>query len=72
MKNPEKILGAMFLLIAVMDLLRRDWLGFAVLGIVGTGMLLASRLKLSKRVEIILAVVCGVLVVARLIMLFSR
>jgi hypothetical protein len=72
MKNPEKFLGAMFLIIAVMDLVRRDWLGFAVLAIVGAGMLLGSRLKLSKRIEIVLAVVCGALVVARLVMLFSR
>ena len=72
MENSEKFLGAAFLIIAAVDLLRRDWLGFAVLGIAGALMLLDSKLNLPKGVEIVLAVVFGVLVLARLVMLFSR
>ena len=72
MKNSEKFLGASFLIIAAVHLLRQDWLGFTVLGIAGALMLLGSKLKLPKGVEIVLAVTFGALMIARLVMLFSR
>ena len=71
MKDSEKYLGIIFLVIAVIDLVRRDWLGFLVLGSAGAGLLLGSKLKLSKTAEVGLAVILFALVVARLVMLFS-
>ena len=71
MKDSEKYLGIIFLIIAVIDLVRQDWLGFLILGLAGAGLLLGSKLRLPKTAELGLAVVFCALVVARLVMLFS-
>ena len=70
MKDSEKYLGFIFLAIAVIDLVRQDWLGFLVLGLAGAGLLWGSKLKLSKTAEIGFAFVFFALVIARLVMLF--
>ncbi|MCP9495388.1 MAG: hypothetical protein MSG64_13155 [Pyrinomonadaceae bacterium MAG19_C2-C3] len=71
MKNPEKILGAMFLLIAVFDATRGDWLGFALLGITGAGLLFRSdQITLPRWIEITLGIVIAVLLIARFIRYF--
>ncbi len=71
MKNPEKILGVLFLLIAVFDVTRGDWLGFALLGITGAGLLFRSdQIKLPRSIEIMLGIVIAVLLIARFIRYF--
>lgn len=72
MKDYEKYLGIIFLIIAIVSLFRQDWLGVLILGLGGVGLLLGSKLKLPKTVEIGLIIVFLALVVIRFVMLFSR
>jgi hypothetical protein len=66
--NAERILGIVFLIIAVFDLIRKDWLGFAIMSLTG----IALTVNLGKiGIEITLAAVISVLVIIRLAMLFS-
>ena len=66
MKDSEKVLGVIFLLWGVVDLLRRDWLGFTLHIVAGAFLLSSERLKLPRSVEIAAAAILFALVVARL------
>lgn len=72
MKDSEKVLGVIFLLWGAMDLLRRDWLGFALHIMAGFFLLFAGRLKLPRSVEVAAAVILFALVVVRLATHFLR
>jgi hypothetical protein len=70
--NAERILGIVFLIIAVFDLIRKDWLGFAIMSLTGIALTVnLGKIGLPRGIEITLAAVISVLVIIRLAMLFS-
>jgi hypothetical protein len=73
MKNSEKFIGALFLIIGVVDLIRRDWLGAALLILAGAGLLIdTKKLGLPRGVEVALVVILFALLIVRAVLLFSR
>jgi hypothetical protein len=72
MKDYEKFIGALFLVIGVVDLIRRDWVGAALLIIAGAGLLIdAKKLGLQRGFEIALVVILFALLIVRVVMSFS-
>jgi hypothetical protein len=71
-KNPEKVVGVLFGVLAVVGLLRGDWLNFALLGLASASMLLRGRLKLPPAAELALALVLLLLLALSLARWFAR
>ena len=64
MKYAEKIVGLVFAVLTVLNLLRGDWLGSAVTGMAAASMLLRERLKIPPAAEAALGVVALALIAA--------
>lgn len=71
MKNAEKIVGFVFAVLTVLNLLRGDWLGAAVTGMAAASMLLRGRLKLPPAAGAGLGVVALALIALMLTRAFA-
>jgi len=72
LKNQNKILGAIFVAIGLVNLIRLEWIDFGIFAAIGGGLLLeADKSATKKALQILLAMIAFVLLIIRLITDFN-
>lgn len=73
MDNSDKVVGVLFVAVALINLLRRDWLGFGLLATAGGSLLIeAKRSNVAKILQIVLGLTAIVLLVTRIVVYLSK
>jgi len=72
LKNQNKILGAIFVAIGLVNLIHPEWIDFGIFAAIGGGLLLeADKSAPKKALQILLAMIAFVLLIIRLITDFN-
>lgn len=72
MKNQNKVLGAIFVAIGLVNLIRPEWTGFGINTAIGIALLLeADNSAPKKALQILLAMIAFVLLIIKLITDFN-
>ena len=73
MGNSDKIIGATFLILAVVNLFLRDLLGFGLLAAAGVSLLIdEKRSQLARTLQIVFGAAAVILLVARAVVFLAR